>query len=247
MDRMLYVAMAGAKHNMRAQAINTNNLANVSTNGFMEDLAAMKSVQSNEPGFKSRVYAVTADNGFNAERGAEIATGKALDITVEGDGWIAVHGDDGKEGYVRTSSLNVNRDGFLVDDVGRQVIGSSNGPINVPPYEYIEIGSDGTISIQGMGQQENSIVAVDRIKLVSSENSSLKKGIDGLMYHKSESFLPINGSVKINSGVIEGSNVNPVQSMITMIALSRQFEQDVKMMKVSEDVDSSSAQLLRIS
>ena len=59
MDRMVYVAMAGAKESMLAQAVHTHNLANANTTGFRAELAALRSQPVFGPGYASRVYAMT--------------------------------------------------------------------------------------------------------------------------------------------------------------------------------------------
>ena len=70
MDRMLYVAMAGAKETLRAQSVNNHNLANVSTTGFKADLEAFQSRAVDGSGFASRVYAQSASTGFDSQSGA---------------------------------------------------------------------------------------------------------------------------------------------------------------------------------
>jgi flagellar basal-body rod protein FlgF len=82
MDRLLYVAMSGAKETLRAQATNNHNLANASTTGFRADLAAFQSRPVEGPGYDSRVYATSARTGFDASSGSLISTGRDLDVAV---------------------------------------------------------------------------------------------------------------------------------------------------------------------
>ena len=70
MDRMLYVAMTGAKETLRAQTVNNHNLANVSTTGFRADLAAFQSRAVDGSGYASRVYATNASVGWDNTSGA---------------------------------------------------------------------------------------------------------------------------------------------------------------------------------
>ncbi len=245
MDRMLYVAMSGAKQNMYAQAIKTNNLANVDTTGFRKDFAVMQSAYINGDGYDSRVYSVTNDAGIDFSPGKIITTDNKLDVTVDGEGWIAVRGMDDREAFIKSASLIVNAQGLLVSNDGHFVIGNDNGPVAVPPADTIEIGNDGTISIVPAGQDPNTLIAIDRLKLVRPENADMKKAEDGLMYVEGEDAILPDAGVKVRSGAIEGSNVNPVEEMIQMISLSRQFETDIKMMKLSEELDSSSSELMK--
>ena len=70
MDEMIYTAMTGAKHTEYAQAINSNNLANISTTGFRADLHSFSSTPVEGPGVDSRVNAVVESYGTEFAQGA---------------------------------------------------------------------------------------------------------------------------------------------------------------------------------
>src|SRR5579863_2741190 len=99
MDRGMYVAMTGAKQIMQAQAVNNHNIANASTVGFRADAVAFTSEPIYGPGYATRVNAVAAGAGTNFSSGVTTTTGRSLDIAVNGKGFIAVQGADGKEAY----------------------------------------------------------------------------------------------------------------------------------------------------
>ena len=124
MDRMLYVAMTGAKETLRAQTVNNHNIANVSTTGFRADLAAFQARAVDGSGYASRVYATNATTGWNDQSGAMLSTGRDLDIAINGPGWIAVQGADGQEAYTRAGDLQVDATGQLMTASGRPVIGA---------------------------------------------------------------------------------------------------------------------------
>src|SRR5215475_12979463 len=105
MDKLLYVAMSGAKETLRAQTANNHNLANASTTGFRADLSAFQSRQVVGSGFASRVYATNATTGWDTTSGAQQQTGRDLDISIQGDGFIAVQAPDGREAYTRAGDL----------------------------------------------------------------------------------------------------------------------------------------------
>ena len=88
MDKMLYVAMTGAKETLRAQTANNHNLANANTTGFRADLSAFQSRSVSGPGFASRVYATHSSTGWDDTTGAQIATGRSLDVAIKGKGFI---------------------------------------------------------------------------------------------------------------------------------------------------------------
>src|ERR1051325_11668088 len=125
MDRMLYVAMTGAKETLRAQTVNNHNLANVSTTGFRADLAAFQSRAVDGSGFASSVYATNTSVGWEKSGGAMLSTGRDLDVAVNGPGWIAVQGPDGKEAYTRAGDLKVDPTGALMTATGQPVLSDS--------------------------------------------------------------------------------------------------------------------------
>ncbi|CAK0754638.1 hypothetical protein CCP3SC1AL1_2100007 [Gammaproteobacteria bacterium] len=90
------------------------------------------------------------------------------------------------------------------------------------------------------------MVVVDRIKLVKPTLEKLKKGNDGLLRLEDGSPADQNSEVRVASRAVEGSNANPVDALVTMISLQRQFEMQVKMMKAEEDNATTAAKLLQI-
>ena len=245
MDRMLYVAMSGAKQIMLAQAVNNNNLANVSTAGFRADLDAFRSMPVFGPGYPSRVYTMTDRPGTDMSAGALTTTGRELDVAVNGQGWITVQAPDGSEAYTRAGDLRVSVNGQLETGAGHPVMGNG-GPIAIPPFDKIEIGSDGTISILPIGQAPSALAVVDRIKLVNPLQRDIEKGVDGLMRVKGPEVAP-DATVSLAGGVLESSNVNAVEAMVKMIELSRHYETQIKMMRVAQENDVAATQMMRMS
>jgi len=249
MDRMLYIAMTGAGQITRAQGVNSNNLANASTTGFRADLESFTSLQVNGPGHDSRAYAVSEGQGVDLSQGTINSTGNPLDVAVNGDGWIAVQAPDGSEAYTRAGNLSVNELGQLFTGDGLPVLGN-DGPIAVPPFETMEVGGDGTITIRPVGQSANTLSTINRIRLVNPEPETLYKGKDGLLRvdleATPENAVLADANVGLVSGALESSNVNPIESLVTMISLARQFEMNVKLMDTARQNDAASAELLRV-
>ena len=245
MDRMLYIAMTGARETMRAQAVNSNNLANVSTTGFRADLEAFRSLPVSGPGHASRVYSVSDSDGMDLRPGTTMNTGRTMDIAIDGEGWIAVQAADGGDAFTRSGDLRVDSFGLLRNGAGHPVLGNG-GPIAVPPFEKMEIAGDGTITIRPLGQAANTLAVVDRIKLVNPPQGALVKDAEGLIRMRGDQEAEVDAAVRIQSGALETSNVNAVESMINMIENARLFETQVKMMKSAEENDSASAQLMRL-
>ncbi|MCB1694333.1 MAG: flagellar basal body rod protein FlgF [Pseudomonadales bacterium] len=239
MDIQVRLAMSGAKDTMLAQSVNTHNLANASTPGFRGDLIKFTSD-------RTMAGEVTqAINAIDLRQGDMQTTGRQLDVAIDGEGWIAIQAPDGSEAYSRRGDLRINGQGQLEDGAGRPIMGNS-GPISVPPFSQIEIGSDGTLSILPVGQSANSLATVDRIKLVEADPTALYKGDDGLLRLPATSPPVPSAKVKLVSGSLEGSNVNPIESLVKMIDLARQFEAQVKMMDTAGQNDQSLASVMRI-
>ena len=245
MDRMLYVAMTGAKETLSAQAVNNHNLANASTTGFRAELSAFQSRAVDGSGYASRVYATNASTGWNNQSGALLSTGRDLDVAINGDGWIAVQAPDGKEAYTRAGDLQIDPNGNLTTGAGHPVLGDG-GPINVPPYTSIFFARDGSISIVAQGQTPDTTATVDRIKLVKPADSALARGNDGLFRMKDGSDAPSDASVQLGSGTLESSNVNTADAMVTMIELARHFEMQVKAIRHAEENGAAAAQIMRV-
>ena len=245
MDKMLYVAMTGASQNALAQKAHANNLANVSTTGFHRDLEQARSMPVFGDTLPSRAYAMTERPATDFAPGPMQETGRDLDVAVKGDGWIAVQAPDGSEAYTKTASLNVDALGVLRTANGMAVVGNG-GPIAVPPEEKIEVGQDGTISIRSMGEGPAVMAVVDRIKMVKPDLTNMTKGTDGLIHTRDGQPAAADATVQVESGFLEGSNVNAVEEMTSVMSLSKQFELHIKMMTTAKEDDEAMARVLQI-
>jgi flagellar basal-body rod protein FlgF len=246
MDRGLYVAMTGAKQIMQAQAVNNNNIANVNTTGFRADTFSFESDPIYGPGYASRVNAVAAGSGTDLSSGVLTSTNRSLDVAVNGKGFIAVQGADGTEAYTRAGDLRVTESGAVTTATGWTVM-SEAGPLQVPPATQVTIGSDGTVSIVPMGLAPAAQSQVDRIKLVNPRAADLQKGSDGLLRLKSGGTAKTDESVTLSSGVLESSNVNAAQSLVTLIQLQRLYEFQIKSMNSSDQNEQSAERMMQTS
>ena len=239
MDRVIYLAMAGAKANMQRQDVLAHNLANASTNGFRAELTAFRAVPVLGDGASTRVYAIESTPGYNAEAGPVAATGRNLDVAMKGNAWLAVQAADGTEAYTRAGALDVNTEGVLVTRGGLQVVGDG-GPITIPPNAQVLVGADGTVTAAvGNGAPQG----VGRIKLVTPE-APMQRGNDGLFRVAEGDDLPADATAGVQTGALEGSNVSPVESMVAMISAARQFEQQMKMLQTAQEREQSATRLL---
>ena len=246
MDRFLYIAMNGASNALRAQQTNANNLANVNTVGFKAQMDRFQSQPVYGPGNATRAYASNDQIGDNFNHGPVMTTGRELDVTINGDGWFAIQANDGGTAYSRRGDFRIDPTGLLMNGAN-QIVQGEGGPITLPDFESLVIGRDGTISIRAKGQAANTLVVVDRIKLVKPDLANLQRGEDGLFRTLDGVDAPPDASVTLTNGALEGSNVNTVDAMVKMMEYARFYETQVKLMKVAEDNDASSARLMRMS
>ena len=238
MDRVIYLAMAGAKASLQRQDVLAHNLANASTTGFRAELMAFRAVPVRGDGASTRVYALETTPGYNPEPGPVASTGRSLDVAVTGQSWLAVQSLDGTEAYTRNGSLDVNNEGLLVTRSGLPVLGDG-GPISVPANAQVTIGADGTLSATvGNGRPQG----IGRLKLVTPE-APLLRGEDGL-FRGADGDVPADPAARVQAGALEGSNVSPVESMVAMIAAARQFEQQMKMLQTSQEREQAATKLL---
>lgn len=246
MDRSLYIAMSGAKQTLQAQTINANNLANAQTTGFKTDLEQFRSRPVYGAGYPTRVYAMNDKPGLDFSHGAMQTTGGDLDVAINGEGYLAVQGADGKEAYTRAGDLRITPEGFLETGAGLKVMGQ-DGPITIQPAEKVTIGSDGTISIIPLGSgNATTQVEVGRIKLVKVASENLEKLNDGLLHVKGGQPVEASADVSLAQGVLEGSNVNAISAMVDMIELARNFELQTKVMKSVDENSAVGAKLMQM-
>lgn len=247
MDKALFIAMTGAKHNMLAQANRANNLANISTTGFRADFEQSRSMGVYYgDGQPTRAYAMTESPRADFTSGAMIATNNPLDIAIQGDGFIAVQSPDGTEAYTRAGNMAVDATGMLRTANGLPVLGAA-GPINIPENEKVQVGADGIISVIGQGQGPEAMVQVAQIKLVNPDIQNLEKGDDGLFRQRDGEIALPAVEVSVRSGMLESSNVNAIEEFTQILSLARQYEMQVKVMKSAEENSAASAQLLQMS
>lgn len=244
MDRLIYTAMTGANAAAHRQSVLSNNLANVSTNGFRAEFSAYRAVPLRGEGATTRVFALEATSGHRDAPGPAQRTGRDLDAMPQGSSWFAVQGLDGTEAYTRSGGFEVSPQGVLQTSNGLSVLSDGGAPITVPNDSVISLGFDGTISAR-TGNQPSTTVG--RLKLATpTAEDPLKRGDDGLFRPQSGAPLPNDANARMLVGVLEGSNVNAVETMVGMIQTARQFEVQMRLMQTAESNDRSAGQLLSL-
>ncbi|BBL22944.1 MULTISPECIES: flagellar basal-body rod protein FlgF [Comamonas] len=241
MDRIIYTTMTGANAAAQRQAVLSNNLANASTTGFRSEMTTFRSVPVQGQGSTTRVFALDATSGHLETPGPAMTTGKNTDLMARGNAWFAVQGMDGMEAYTRNGALEVTEQGQLVTATGLPVLSDGGTPIDIPQNAKLNFGADGTVVATLPNQPPMSI---GRLKMVTpTADQAIKRSDDGL-FRGVNGDLPNDGNARLVAGTLEGSNVNAVEQMVGMIAASRQFEQQIKMLQTAESNDKTASQLL---
>ncbi len=242
MDRLIYTAMTGANAAAHRQAVLSNNLANASTNGFRAELSTFRAVPLRGDGATTRVFALEATAGYLDTPGSVQRTGRSLDAMTQGNAWFAVQGLDGTEAYTRNGSFEVSPEGTLLTGNGLTVLSDGGAPLTVPAGAEVSLGFDGSLSAK-VGDQPAT--GIGRLKMVTpTVDDPLKRSEDSLFRTASGDPLPNDTLARLQVGVLEGSNVNPIETMVGMIQTARQFETQMRLLQTAESNDRSAGQLL---
>lgn len=246
MDKLVYTAATGLQARMAAQAAIANNMANASTPGFRADLVNFAQLDVSGQGLDTR--RPTAEEVTNADfkPGTIEQTGRPLDVAMDGQAWLAVQSADGSEAYTRRGDLQISATGVLETGDGFPVMGSG-GPITVPPADKIEIASDGTLSIKPFGSAADApMQKIDQLKLVSPVGAQTAKGLDNLLYVQGGGTLPQDLTAKVQTGALEGSNVDMTQVLVDMIENQRAYEVQANLLKNAKDMDQGGASVMSL-
>ncbi len=233
MDHAIYTAMGAATQTLNQQAVTASNLANASTPGFRAQLNALRAVPVEGLSLPTRTLVVASTPGADMTPGQLDYTSRPLDVAIQQNGWLVVQGVNGQEAYTRNGNIQVSPGGLLTIG-GRLVMADGGEPIAVPEGAAVTVASDGTISVLNAGDGPETVGPVGRLKLISASAQEIVRGDDGLFRLNGTAqaargaVLPMDASVRVISGVLEGSNVQPAEAMTDMIANARRFEMQMK-------------------
>lgn len=249
MDKLLWVAMSGAKENFHSLAVRSNNLANANTTGFKADFENSRAMSVFADAYPTRAFAMDERPGYNMEGGAMETTDRELDVAVQGEGFIAVNDKEGNEAYTRMGSFEIDADGVLRTQSGLDVLDEDGAQIILPPMiEAVHISDDGVISGRPQGADSNVIENYQRIKLVKADDyKDIEKGYDGLFRRVDGTAMAQDETVRVRSGMLEASNVNPVEELTSLIRIQRQYDTTVKLIDEAGQMDQAQDRLLSYS
>ncbi|OYW44839.1 MAG: flagellar biosynthesis protein FlgF [Sphingomonadales bacterium 32-68-7] len=247
MDRLIYTAVSGMADSMIRQGAIASNLANANTIGFRAETfdSTPVSVRSRDT-VDVRTMVSTGVLGAQMTAGSTIETGRGLDIAISGQALLTVQAQDGSEAYTRRGDLSVLANGTLVNGDGLPVVGSA-GPITVPPGGTVSIAPDGSVLVADPATPDAPPQIVDRLKLASWEGSPIAKGLDGLFRVRDGGVLPADEEARVQSGVLEQSNVDVTSVLVQMVEAQRLFDMRTKLVATAREIDESGANLMRMS
>lgn len=206
----------------------TNNLANLSTNGYKLDRIAFANAMERELSIGGRAIGslgtgpIEQGSYTDLTPGSIIPTKNPLDLAIDGPkGMFAVQVDPNTVAYTRDGSFSLSADGTLVNKQGNPVLDSSFNPIKTTPGE-IQLGPDGAVNVNG---KTEGIIGV-------FDSTFTKRGMN--LYDAASQ--PTSIRVNLTPQSIEGSNVNSIECMVQMITLNRNFEMAQKSIIQQDDL-----------
>jgi flagellar basal-body rod protein FlgF len=224
MNSGIYAACAALVAQTDSLDTIANNLANVSTAGFRARDSSFSSVLAASSAHPlgsvlnqaTNSYGVLGSVTTSTEQGSLSHTGNPLDLAIDGDGWFAVQTAGGGTAYTRAGAFRVTAAGRLTTADGHPVLGQG-GPVQLIPGAPVTVSPDGILSSNG--------AAVGRLRLVSFAPGTDLANAGGSLYTvpASATPLPARGAA-VEQGVLEGSDVNPVAAVVTLINAQRQTE-----------------------
>ncbi len=245
MDRLIFTAGSAMRAAMLRQTTLANNIANAATTGFRADLSVAQARWLDGPGLDARAAPDEAQRAADLSPGTISATGRDLDIAMEGRALLTVQAENGEEAYSRRGDLEVSDTGLLVTGDGHPVLGEG-GPISIPPADSIRIAADGGVWIVPAGGDAATPQQAGRIKLATPTGSDIVKGTDNLLRVRGGGILPADPDARLASGHLEASNVSPTDALVAMIDASRGWDTQLRLLGAARDMDSAATGLMRL-
>ena len=225
----LFVAASAAVARQHELDVVSNNLANVSTDGFQELRVSFESVLSDPYNTEtnSQIYVAPTHTATSQQKGPIKQTGSNLDVAINGRGYFAVEAADQQTLYTRSGRFTVNDLGQLATASGHLVLGTS-GPIS---------GLNGTVRIEKDGRIFNNEVQVGALQLYDFNEPEKLQRHGHLLFESGPQQAPKEIDGKLVPGALEGSNVNAVMAMVELVRVQRSFESAKKAIDTYRDMD----------
>jgi flagellar basal-body rod protein FlgG len=260
MMRSLWIAKTGLDAQQTQLDVVSNNLANVSTNGFKRSRAVFEDLlyQTLRPAGAQSSQQTQVPEGLQVGTGVRMVatarlhtqgnlqqTANQLDIAVSGAGFLQIQMPDGTTAYTRDGSLHMDAQGQLVNSNGYALSPAITIPANA---QSITVAPDGTISVTQQGS--STPVQVGSIQLANFINPAGLQALGQNVYGETAASGTAttgtpgsNGLGTVNQGFVETSNVNVVEEMVSMIQTQRAYEINSKAIQASDQMLQKLSQL----
>lgn len=245
MDRLIYTSLSGMRSSMSRQTSTAHNLANAQTPGFRGDFAAAQSLWLGSKGQTTRAMGSEEVIGADMRSGTISATGRALDIAMEGEAMLMVQAPNGEFGYTRRGDLQMTAIGLVTTGDGHPVQGVQ-GPLIIPPSDSVRIDQEGRVWAVPIGGDMENPIEVDRLRLVTPIGSNIVKGLDNLFRVRDGGMLPDDPEARILTQSLEGSNVSATAALVSMIESSKSWDNQLELISNARDMDNASASLMQL-
>ncbi len=237
MNRGIYPPLAGAIALERRLEILSHNIGNIQTTGFKKDTPIFATIlaQTSGPSVAGLdLFPLIAGLPADRSQGVLAHTGEALDVALQGEGFLVVQTPDGLR-YFRGGKLQRNSDGHLVTHNGDPLLGK-RGPIKVPPGEMV-INNAGKISVNN--------VAVGTLRLDTIAQGETTAKVGNRYWTVPDNPTPARETT-VHQGMLEKSNVNPALDMVELIKVTREYEQMKKAIQAIDEMTSQAIQASRV-
>jgi flagellar basal-body rod protein FlgG len=253
MTQALWIAKTGLDAQQTRMAVISNNLANTNTTGFKRDRASFEDLlyQTVRQAGGASSEQTQLPTGLSTGTGVRVAatdkqhtqgnlaqTGNALDVAINGRGFFEVLMPDGSPAYTRDGSFQINSQGELVTNAGYPVQPGLQLPEGA---QSVTIAGDGTITVQIAGQAEG--VQIGALVVSDFINPAGLQAKGGNLYVETGASGPAqqgapgeNGAGLLVQGALEGSNVNVVEELVSMIETQRAYETNAKAISTTDQM-----------
>lgn len=235
----MFPSLTGAIASWREVEVVASNLANVNSTGFKEHLMSFELQDRGDKPLESS-YVKVNPAGVDLSTGPITQTGVATHLAIQGEGFLQAQTETGETVLVRSGDLRMDQNNFLVTQRGEAILGVG-GPIQIPQGQTFEVANDGTV-VSRIGDGTEFVASqIGQLQLVTADDV---EPLGGARYRAIGDTRPATGASLIQ-GALEGSNVDPIGSMVSLIQASRHFELYQRAMKTSDELDAQIYRTLR--
>lgn len=249
MDRMIHTALNSLKVAGSARTVTAQNLSSMTVPGYRKDLPKLGGsafVQSMDQATARVMNLSTGESLFSSKPGTLQQLGVDTDVAIMGDGYFFVQPKKGDVALSRRGDFSLNEDGFLVNAASELMLDEALQPIEIPPFQEIQITEIGEISVVPLDAPQGQFQNIGILATTIAENEQLIKNEDGQIRKLDGGVPEPDQRAKVVQGALEASNVDPVDELIRSIETQRHFEIGVKFIKMAEDIDRGGSELMRL-